>query len=190
MSRSGVHGWMFLLVPAHPGRSGQRALKWLCVFVCVLVFKTPFTYVIDEAAVAISEANCYIIQFYIVCFYYCLHLIFLHCWVPLLYLSCLFSGVRKGIWPHRIMHQLSVMFIIWLLEMPSVLWHCWLSIRPLKTEWWGAGMVVCLERCANENDLHMVQLMPLPPDHLCFSKIQNGLSLWYPFTQVVLERGH
>ena len=39
-------------------------------------------------------------------------------------------------------------------------------------------MVICLERSAN--DLHMVQLMPLPPHHLCFSKIQNhGLSFWY-----------
>jgi len=28
-----------------------------------------------------------------------------------------------------------------------------------KLEWWGAGMVVCLERVA---DLYMVQLMPLP----------------------------
>jgi len=28
-----------------------------------------------------------------------------------------------------------------------------------KTEWWGAGAVICLERGA---DLHMAQLMPLP----------------------------
>jgi len=28
-----------------------------------------------------------------------------------------------------------------------------------KTEWWGADVVVCLERGA---DLHMAQLMPLP----------------------------
>jgi len=47
-------------------------------------------------------------------------------------------------------------------------------------------MVICLERSAN--DLHMAQLMPLPPHHLCFSKIQNGLSLWYQPTQVVLEK--
>ena len=42
-----------------------------------------------------------------------------------------------------------------------------------KLEWWGATMVICLERGAN--DLHMVQLMPLPPHHLCFSKIQNRI---------------
>ena len=48
--------------------------------------------------------------------------------------------------------------------MPSVLWRCWLGgrkgIQPVKTEWWGTGVVICLERGAN--DLHMVQLMPLP----------------------------
>jgi len=37
--------------------------------------------------------------------------------------------------------------------------------------------------------LHIVQPMPLPPYHLCFSKIQNGLSFWYWPTQVVLEKG-
>ena len=37
-----------------------------------------------------------------------------------------------------------------------------------KTEWWGAGMVICLERCA---DLYMAQLMPLPLTVSCFSKI-------------------
>ena len=29
-------------------------------------------------------------------------------------------------------------------------------------------MVICLEQSAN--DLHMVQLMPLPPHHVCFRK--------------------
>ena len=39
------------------------------------------------------------------------------------------------------------------------------GIRPVKkTECRGIGMVICLERGAN--DLHMVQLMPLPPHHL------------------------
>ena len=47
-------------------------------------------------------------------------------------------------------------------------------------------MVICLERGAN--DLHMVQLMPLPPRHLLLHKIQNGLSFWYRPTQVVLEK--
>ena len=40
-----------------------------------------------------------------------------------------------------------------------------------KTEWWGAGVVICLERGA---DLHMAQLMSLPLTVSCFSKIQIG----------------
>ena len=48
-------------------------------------------------------------------------------------------------------------------------------------------MVICQER--NANDLHMVQLMPLPLHHVCFSKIQNiGLSFWCRPTHVVLEK--
>ena len=35
-----------------------------------------------------------------------------------------------------------------------------------KTEWWGTGVVICLERGA---DLHMAQLMPLPLTASCFS---------------------
>ena len=40
MSRRGVSGWMFLLVPAHPGSPGQRAVKRSCVcvlYVCVIL---------------------------------------------------------------------------------------------------------------------------------------------------------
>jgi len=40
-----------------------------------------------------------------------------------------------------------------------------------KTEWWGAGVVICLERGA---DLHMAQLMPLPLTVSCFSQVQIG----------------
>jgi len=42
-----------------------------------------------------------------------------------------------------------------------------------KTEQWGAGMVVCLERDAN---LHIAQLMPLPFTVSCSSKIQIGFT--------------
>ena len=42
-----------------------------------------------------------------------------------------------------------------------------------KTERWGAGMVICLERGA---DLHMAQLMPPPLTVSCFSKIQIGFA--------------
>jgi len=43
-----------------------------------------------------------------------------------------------------------------------------------KAEWWGAGVVICLEQGA---DLHMARLMPLPLTVSCFSKIQIGFYL-------------
>ena len=46
-----------------------------------------------------------------------------------------------------------------------------------KKEWWGAGVVVCLEQDA---DLHMAQLMPLPLTVSCFSKIQIGFTFLVP----------
>ena len=46
-----------------------------------------------------------------------------------------------------------------------------------KTEWWGAGVVICLERGA---DLHMAQLMPVPPTVSCSSKIQIGFTFLVP----------
>ena len=46
-----------------------------------------------------------------------------------------------------------------------------------KTEWWGAGVVICLERGA---DLHLAQLMPLPLTVSCFSKIQIGFAFLVP----------
>ena len=46
-----------------------------------------------------------------------------------------------------------------------------------KTEWWGAGMVICVERGA---DLHMAQLMPLPLTVSCFSKIHIGFTFLVP----------
>jgi len=46
-----------------------------------------------------------------------------------------------------------------------------------KTEWWVAGMVICLERGA---DLHMAQLIPLPVTVSGFSKIQIGFTFLVP----------
>ena len=51
-------------------------------------------------------------------------------------------------------------------------------MRPVKkTEWWGAGVVICLKRGA---DLHMAQLMPLPLTISSFSKIQLGFTFLVP----------
>jgi len=52
---------------------------------------------------------------------------------------------------------------------------------PEKTEWWDAGIVICLGRGA---DLHMAQLMPLP---LTISSPVNPDWLYLPgFTFLVL----
>jgi len=51
------------------------------------------------------------------------------------------------------------------------------GIRPVKTEWWGAGVVISMEQGA---DLHMAQLMPLPLTVSCFSKIQIGFTVLVP----------
>jgi len=45
-----------------------------------------------------------------------------------------------------------------------------------KTEWWDAGMVVCLGQGA---DLHMAQLMPLPLTLSCSSKSRFVLPSWF-----------
>ena len=46
-----------------------------------------------------------------------------------------------------------------------------------KLEWWGAGMVICLDRGA---DLHMAQRIPLPLTVSCFSKSQIGFTFLLP----------
>ena len=52
-----------------------------------------------------------------------------------------------------------------------------------KTEWWGTGVVICLERDA---DLHMAQLMPLSLDSV---KSRLVLPFWYRLNWVVLDKG-
>jgi len=57
-----------------------------------------------------------------------------------------------------------------------------------KTEWWGAGVVICLEQGA---DLHMAQLMPVALTVSCFSKIQIGFTFLVPahrLTRVVPDK--
>ena len=59
-----------------------------------------------------------------------------------------------------------------LLQNYSTLWHI-----PHRAEWWGTGVVICLELGA---DLHMAQLMPLPLPISCFIKIQIGYTFLVP----------
>ena len=55
---------------------------------------------------------------------------------------------------------------------------CCLGVRKgIRPEWWGAGVLVCLELGA---DLHMAQLMLLPLTGCCFSKIQIGFAFLVP----------
>jgi len=54
---------------------------------------------------------------------------------------------------------------------------------PVKTEWLGTGMVICLQN--GENDLHMVQLMPF----LASTKSRMVLPFGCQLIQVVLEKG-
>ena len=76
-----------------------------------------------------------------------------------------------------------------------MLWHYayWLGIRksswPVKIEWWGVDVIICLER--GGDCLHMVQLMPLhprTPSSLASFKSRLVLPFWYRFTQVVLKK--
>jgi len=59
--------------------------------------------------------------------------------------------------------------------------------RPVKKlEWWGAGMVICLERGV---DLHMAQLMSRHSLSLASVKSRLILPFWYWLTQVIPEKG-
>ena len=93
------------------------------------------------------------------------------------YCCCCFSSYSFYMLHRRQLLNVVISFP-WL---PSVLWRCWLGgrkgIRPVKTEWWGAGVVICLERGA---DLHTAQLMPLPLTVSCFSKIQIVFTFLVP----------
>jgi len=103
--------------------------------------------------------------------------------------------LREGVWNLEMLEIAEVAFTVThghcygvlfsrlhiIMPLPSVLWHCWLGgrkgIRPVKIEWWGSGVGICLWRSA---DLHMAQLMPLLPTVSCFSKIQIGFTFLVP----------
>ena len=53
----GVSGWIFLLVPAHLGSPGQRAIKWLCVGVWVCVRVRVPVRVLAESKMAKSQTR-------------------------------------------------------------------------------------------------------------------------------------
>ena len=76
-------------------------------------------------------------------------------------------------WNFKVLNKYYIINMV-----PSVLWRCRLGGRKgiwpaKKTEWWCAGVVICLKRGA---DLHMAQMTPLPLTVSCFSKIQIGFT--------------
>jgi len=104
-----------------------------------------------------------------------------------------FWKCHKVVWVrHFIDPFLEIVFYTWFNTyiLPSVLWHCWLGIRksiqPVKTEWWGTGVVICPEWGAN--DLHMVLLVPLTSRHLVSLKSRTVLTFWCWLTLVFLEK--
>jgi len=54
------------------------------------------------------------------------------------------------------------------------------GIRPVKTEWWDAGVVICLGQGAD---------LPLPLTISCSSKSRLVLPFWYQLTQVYPDKG-
>ena len=75
------------------------------------------------------------------------------------------------------------------IQVPSVVWRCWLGgrkgIRPVKTEWWGAGVVICLEvqTCIWPSWCHCHSLS------LASAKSRLVLPFWDRLTWVVPEKG-
>jgi len=55
----------------------------------------------------------------------------------------------------------------------------------LKTEWWDAGVVMCLGQGA---DLHMAQLIPLPLNISCSSKSRLVLPFWCQLNRVIADK--
>jgi len=80
-----------------------------------------------------------------------------------------------AIWLHLLFYTLQFLYFLWNNLLTFFL-----------TEWQGTGMVICLEWGAH--DLHMIQLMPLPPTISSFIKNRMILPFWCWLTQVVLDQ--
>ena len=162
--------WLTRVVPDKV----QRAVKWLCMCVCVISpIRSLHAYVkADHKACRDWEVifNCCRIC-KLVWYVWYLHVVAYH--LQHLLLCCIDWNNGTGKWcgcswtrTHQERTNWGVFFtsldkIYFVLVVPSVLWHCWLgvmkSIRPVKNWVMGAGMVICLE--CGSNDLYMVQLM-------------------------------
>jgi len=78
--------------------------------------------------------------------------------------------------------------------MPLVLWHCWLgvrnSIRPIKIEWWGVGVVICLEQGADFFACGPADATATPKPHHLLPRLNPDwfLPFCYWLIQAVLEK--
>ena len=60
------------------------------------------------------------------------------------------------------------------------------GIWPAKTEWWGTGVVICLEQDANDLRYGPADATATPSS-IKSRKVQNGLPFWCWLTQVFVE---
>ena len=86
--------------------------------------------------------------------------------------------LSSGSWPFQQSASFTLpteVSVLGLLYNIAALLPCLFAFSALKllVGWWGAGVVICLERVA---DLHMAQRMPLPLTVFCFSEIQTGFT--------------
>ena len=92
------------------------------------------------------------------------------------YLVMWYFLIRNTLHNNKIFYT-STVVIMALQCFDAVGWAAGRASGRKKTEWWGAGVVICLERGA---DLHMAQMMPPPLTVSCFSKIQIGFTFLVP----------
>jgi len=87
--------------------------------------------------------------------------------------------------PEKFYIEGTIIICFWI----AVLFDTRESIQPVKVEWQGAGMVVCVE--CGADCLYVVPSMSLPsttPSFLASLKSRILLPFWYWLTQVVLEK--
>jgi len=99
------------------------------------------------------------------------------------------TGFAFLVWSWQIMFHCCIYCLLDFTVAFSVPWCCWLGdrkgIQPVKTEWWGAGVVICLERGA---DLHTPSWCHCHSLSLASVKSRLVVPFWYRLTRVVLEK--
>ena len=108
-----------------------------------------------------------------------MHRIVVYMFLNIYGINCQFSSSLVPFFLLHGVHALVILlcFILWFIILCAFSALTLLAGRqeghPACKKWWGAGVVICLERGA---DLHMSHLMPPPLTVSCFSKIQFGFT--------------